>query len=957
MRAIALILMLTMVLLSTAAQADVPGLINYQGTLTDDLGIALDTTVAMTFSIHTDSVGGAQVWTETQPTVGVSSGIFNVLLGRVNPIPVNVFAGPSRWLGVQVGDDPDLGPRQRIAATGYSFWAAEADTAEYARSVPSFTDGDWKITGTDMYSAVPGSVGIGTMSPGARLEVNGTLLVTDKANIGPSNNNSGLNAFVAGESNTADGDHSTVGGGSDCVASGLYGAVGGGEGNVADNIHSAVGGGEYNSATGVGSAIGGGSMNQASGRCASVTGGLYNTAGGDYSFAAGRRAKANHPGTFVWADSTNADFASTGENQFLIRASGGVGIGTTSPGAQLDVQATGDSAVAGVFTIGNASNPYSTLYANTIGSGSGLRAVTVGSGDAVYGLSGGSGRAGYFRINNASNDGSALYAVTNGTGEGISGENSAANNFGYMGGANYGIYGEHSTSGNYGYLGSENYGVYGHADSGYAVVGGSDSSYGVYGGSIGSHGVHGVSANSYGVYGSNASSGNYGYLGSSDRGVVGVDSSDNYGYLASSSHGVFGLAYDGTGVYGGSNSGNGVHGEGVNYGVYGSGIVAGVYGKLPMENNYGFLGHDSCGVFGHSVSSDFGVYGENSGGNYGYLGGSNYSVHGRNASSGNYGYLASNSFGVRGYHQTSGNQGYIGGDSVGVYGFSSSDYGIRGTSNSGYGVYGYNYNTGHHGFLGSSYVGVFGKDTLSGNWGGIGNTNWGIIGSSPDDYGVQGQSTYGTGMVGFNSNTFNTGYIGTPTYAGDFSGDVHITGSLSKGSGSFLIDHPLDPENKLLRHNFVESPENLLIYRGKAQLDGSGEAMVEMPDYFPVLTKEDEATVNLTPIGRSQAPGRHEFSYEWESHYGGFHIFGEPNREVAWMVMADRDDPVIRQLAQPVEEEKSPGNKLCDRGELLYPVAYGYPESMGRDYKEREKMKLRERELARERGGSEGPEK
>jgi hypothetical protein len=57
-----------------------------------------------------------------------------------------------------------------------------------------------------------------------------------------------------------------------------------------------------------------------------VPGGRSNTAQGEYSFSAGRRAKANHDGSFVWADSTNADFASTEPNQFLIRASGGAHI-------------------------------------------------------------------------------------------------------------------------------------------------------------------------------------------------------------------------------------------------------------------------------------------------------------------------------------------------------------------------------------------------------------------------------------------------------------------------------------------------------------------------------------------------------------------------------------------------------------------------------------------------------
>jgi hypothetical protein len=84
--------------------------------------------------------------------------------------------------------------------------------------------------------------------------------------------------------------------------------------------------------------VGGGYGNAASGFTGTVGGGFLNTASGHYSFAAGRRAKANHPGTFVWADcSVDTDFASTGDNQFLIRASGGVGIGTTTPTEMLDV--------------------------------------------------------------------------------------------------------------------------------------------------------------------------------------------------------------------------------------------------------------------------------------------------------------------------------------------------------------------------------------------------------------------------------------------------------------------------------------------------------------------------------------------------------------------------------------------------------------------------------------------
>jgi hypothetical protein len=57
-----------------------------------------------------------------------------------------------------------------------------------------------------------------------------------------------------------------------------------------------------------------------------------------YSVVAGKRARATHPGCFVWADSTDADFTSGGDNQFVIRATGGVGVGTNTPEGTLHVQ-------------------------------------------------------------------------------------------------------------------------------------------------------------------------------------------------------------------------------------------------------------------------------------------------------------------------------------------------------------------------------------------------------------------------------------------------------------------------------------------------------------------------------------------------------------------------------------------------------------------------------------------
>jgi len=175
MRSLALAFVLSMALLSTAALAEVPGLMNYQGTLTDGAGVALDTTVAMTFSIYDDSTPGTQVWTETQGSVEVSNGVFNILRGSVNAIADTVFNGPDRWLAVQVGGDVELVPRQRIASVGYAFTAGSSAAG---------ADGDWTLAGDDMYAAVSGNVGIGDATPDCKLDVTGAINTDSVFSIG-----------------------------------------------------------------------------------------------------------------------------------------------------------------------------------------------------------------------------------------------------------------------------------------------------------------------------------------------------------------------------------------------------------------------------------------------------------------------------------------------------------------------------------------------------------------------------------------------------------------------------------------------------------------------------------------------------------------------------------------------------------------------------------------------------
>jgi len=457
---------------SKGPKTEVPGLMNYQGTLTDEHGMAMDTTVSMAFSIYTDSTGGSTVWTETQPVVIVSSGVFNVLLGNVNSISDTVFKDPERWLGIQVGGDAEMTPRQRIAAVGYAFWAAEADTAGYAKNAVS--DGDWVIIGDDLYSNVADQVNIisttkktegGSRGEGLRRENSsiskekGTSALNveseNKIAIDASTENKiAISAWMLGSDDSSDARAAVKGsyfptvenmGSGYGYLDGNYGVVGANA--FGDNFSFGVAGYSEN--------------------LSGISGGVFGAElSGSYWGALGYRDLGGN----TWG-------VYTPNNSYL---GGDVGIGTVSPDAKLHAVTTGTS------------------------------------------------RAGYFRINNASNDSSALYAETNGTGEGVYGQHSSSGNFGYLGSdfcgvggysqTNYGVYGE-----SYGLPGLTGYGVVGIAGGEYLPKNGLPSGditgvygdgwdYGVYGHSLEGTGVYGSSLSGKGVYGGSGPSGYAGYF-------------------------------------------------------------------------------------------------------------------------------------------------------------------------------------------------------------------------------------------------------------------------------------------------------------------------------------------------------------------------------------------------------------------------------------------------------------
>jgi hypothetical protein len=149
---------------------------------------------------------------------------------------------------------------------------------------------------------------------------------------------SGGRSNTAGDASASatDAMYATVGGGYDNRATGETATVGGGVSNLAGEGGSTVGGGFGNLAKNWYATIAGGIWNLASGEKSTVPGGQANLAGGRFSLAAGYRARIREAasvgggdvdgdeGTFLWADSSDFEFTSTGPNQFGVRATGGV---------------------------------------------------------------------------------------------------------------------------------------------------------------------------------------------------------------------------------------------------------------------------------------------------------------------------------------------------------------------------------------------------------------------------------------------------------------------------------------------------------------------------------------------------------------------------------------------------------------------------------------------------------
>ncbi len=255
---------------------------------------------------------------------------------------------------------------------------------------------------------------------------------------------------------------------------------------------------------------------------------------------------------------------------------------------------------------------------------------------------------------------------------------------------------------------------------------------GVYGESLRGEGNRESFNEGVGVHGSGE---NFGVVGSGNRGIAGV-----YGQNQSGRIGAIGAAApDGTGVVGASlrsvgnplatwqtipSTSSGGSGTGV-WGISGTGI--GVHGD--SESNTGVFGHSSSGFAVHGISENsIGAHGES---------GSNTGVFG---------------------HSTSG---------IGVHGNSESNTGVFGHSTSGFAVHGISED--NIGVRGEGITGVEGHSTFGYGVRGFSEQFIGVEGLSNSNIGVRGHSDSGTGVQGESTSGLAGLFFGNVEVRGNLS--------------------------------------------------------------------------------------------------------------------------------------------------------------------------------------------
>jgi hypothetical protein len=963
-----------------------PKMINFQGYLADSAGNAIsDTALLMEFSIFDAPELGNELWTEPQ-SVNVEEGVFNVHLGQFTPIPDSVFRlGMDRWLQLFIPPDQLLAPRTRIASMAYAYTATYADTAGYAMT--GTPDGDWNIVEDDMHSGVSGNVGVGTPVPNEKLHVVSTLSgggIKVEGSSAPSMylDNSGIPKRWALSVEDGSGKLIISEEVNQRILVDTSGNVGIGTPVPTEklDVDGAVQMQGFKMPSGA--ADGFVLMSDPSGA------GFWQPvpaepdtdwiiSGSDMFSGVSGNVGIGIP---VPTEKLDVDGAvqmqgfkiPVGAADGYVLTSDASGFGNWQPAVGDDdwVRGTPDSVLFTMNNLGIARGGASNvLYGDSVHTDVNLGvACTTGSSgqDHIYAtISGGygnevqlsygtvSGGIQNQALNSYSTVGGGQSNVASGSWAIVSGgnENGATQHYSTVGGGHKNVASaEYSTV-----CGGDNNAAFHH----YSIVGGgeADTCYAAYSGVFsGYRNLAGDASFDTAAFvgggGCNRATGKFATVCGGDTNLASNWHSTVCGGAYNIASGEFAIV--GGGVVNTASGSNSIVGSGSNNTASGEystvsggmfntciakygGIVSGnfnVAGDMVFVDSFAFVGGGCYNEATADFSTITGGYDNDATGEFSAVGGGAINI------------ASSWSATVAGGSENiaSGDWSTVGG---GFRDSASGDFAaiVGGEYNTARGDYsfagGRRAKALHHGtFVWSDttdadFISTKDNEFL------IRASNGMRIESNNGYYGgyVDNQDGGGDGLRAYadisQGNAWGALYAinyGTSpavyayaTKAGYFDGNVDVIGNLSKGGGSFKIDHPLDPEGKYLYHSFVESPDMKNVYDGVAVLDNLGEAWVELPEWFEALNRDFRYQLTcigeFAPVYIAQEISKNQFKISG----------GRAGMKVSWQVTGIRHDPYANANRIPVVEVKT-GDEI---GKYLHPEEHGMPESAGIGYEAR----------------------
>ncbi len=918
--------------INIAAYAAPPKTITYQGYLTDiNTGPVADSQYMATFSIYKSNAGGLVYWSETK-SIGTIDGFFSTELGDVVPLS-NLSFREELWLGIRLQGGQEFSPRSRLTAVPYSFHSLNSDTSDYARyggiiSRPiSPPVSKSEISGKTVVRSI--SVYPVAMSDSVSIMQDSIFLIAG-TNISLKQNGDSIIIHSVISSDSA-------GGTLDFAYD--YGGPGKGRNIKADAGSVEITGDDGLSVSGSKNAL----SVQTSADISAISA-KHDGGGGNAIFAeltqnnspfAALRAESigDESSSSVYGIARGQGLAGFFEVQNTASKSPALMVGGLGLGSALKGYIYNKESPLALLEILNKDNPNPVVKAVNNGPGYGGLFVSQEHPPILPSVSGIAGvSTKYIGVYGYSRDSTGVYGGMNKAGTYALTQNVTA-----------GVVGE---SGNVST--ADNFGVAGVA-AGYGT--------GVIG--IGSGAGHGV----YGVSGNNSK-----YTSAGVRGITREDSIGQFigwppyipleEYIPYNKNrvGVLGQAVWRVGVWGESFHRFGVVGNtGQNIGWDDlPGDSAGILGLAYQNNGTAVLGISKRGKAGkfqikEQTNQNPALWVETSGiGEAAYFW-AKYSMNFDPAV-----YIDNGGMGSALFMQNTNTQNntpalHISNNGLGR----AAEIDIQNTASQGTGLYVTTAGTGRAGEVSIlstvSPASAFYIDTR-----GLGRVLNLKTDNAANDSNVFYASTIGRGRVGefniFNASnpspslyvstngTGNAAYFrsfsasnpspavvvqttsgsnyalvvygaGSPPRAASFSGNVDVFGNLSKTSGNFRIDHPLDPENKYLNHSFVESPDMKNIYDGIAILDGSGQAEVLLPEWFGALNID--IRYQLTPVG-APAPGLYIAE---EVNNNRFRIAGgKPGQKISWQLTGTRNDVYARENRMQVEVMKNNDEK----GKLLY---------------------------------------